>query len=257
MNHSVHQFTMYIDVLARACDIVIALPLHIRGPLQGIFFNDGHNVWDDETATYKRAWRLGEVLDFNQLQIGVVSVSCAPGLARLDEYAPFEDASIVNVRDWIHRPCGGHAKTYVQAMIDCVLPLATQNHTFKPTWMMVGSSMGGMVSLTAMIEHPNVFTHIAGLSNAFWFAQATFLSYVEAAELHEQHHVYLDVGLAESSDPIENEKYLKSNEAIAQALLKKPLGSLTFVRVVKGEHHEASWSQRIGAIVQHMCAREQ
>lgn len=254
MNHTLQQFSLYIESLSRTCDIVIALPTDIRGPLQGIFFNDGHNVWHDEDATYQRAWRLGACVDFNQLQIGVVSVSCAPGVARLDEYAPFEDASLVGVREWLNRPCGGKATTYLRAMVDIVLPLATQQHTFKSTWMMVGSSMGGMISLTAMIEYPTLFTRIAGLSNAFWFAQAAFLRYVEHAHLSGHHHVYLDVGLAESYDKEENDKYLQSNEAIAQVLLQKPLGSLTFVRVVGGEHHEASWSQRIGAILAHMCA---
>ena len=39
------------------------------------------------------------------------------------------------------------------------------------------------------------------------------------------------------------------NVAIAQALLNKPLGSLTFVRIEDGLHHELAWKERIGPIL--------
>jgi predicted alpha/beta superfamily hydrolase len=255
MNHQLFEKVLTSKSLKRNLLVHIALPTRIDGPLQGIFFNDGQNVWDDEQASFGVSWGLKDAIDFNQHQICVVSVSCAPGLDRLDEYSKFVDESIVGKADWIDRACGGKADLYLKEVVEVILPFANTFASLKPSWLMVGSSMGGVISLTAMVEYPHIFTKIAGLSNAFWFAQKQFLDYVTHAELSLNHHVYCDVGTLESGIESENSVYINSNVDVVQALLKKPLGSLTFVRVVDGKHHESDWSKRIGSILVEMLKR--
>lgn len=255
MNHQLFEKVLTSKSLKRNLLVHIALPTRIDGPLQGILFHDGQNVWDDGQASFGVSWGLKDAIDFNEHQICVVSVSCAPGMERLDEYSKFVDETLIGKTEWITRHTGGKADLYLKELVEVILPFSNTFANIKPTWMMVGSSMGGVISLTAMIEYPHVFTKIAGLSNAFWFAQETFLNYVKAAELNLYHHVYLDVGTHESGIQNENSAYIDSNVDIAQALLQKPLGSLSFVRVFEGKHHESDWRKRIGSILIELLKR--
>jgi predicted alpha/beta superfamily hydrolase len=255
MNHQLFEKVLTSKSLKRNMLVHVALPTRIDGPLKGIFFNDGQNIWEDEQASYGTSWGLGEAIDFNAHQICVVSVSCANGMDRLDEYSKFIDSSLVGKTPWITRSCGGKADIYLKEIVDVILPFASTFANLQPTWMMVGSSMGGVISLTAMIEYPHLFTKIAGLSNAFWFAHEEFLNYVKAADLNLHHHIYLDVGTNESGIQDENSAYIDSNVAIAQALLSKPLGSLSFVRIKEGIHHESDWRKRIGSILKNTLER--
>jgi predicted alpha/beta superfamily hydrolase len=249
MNHQLFEKVLTSKALKRNMVVHVALPTRIDGPLKGIFFNDGQNVWDDEQASFGTSWGLEDAIDFNEHQICVVSLSCANGMDRLDEYSKFVDTSLIGKTDWITRSCGGKAEIYLKEVVEVILPFANTFSHIEPTWMMVGSSMGGVISLTAMIEYPEIFTKMAGLSNAFWFAKDEFLNYVKNALLNYHHHVYLDVGTSESGIQSENTAYIDSNVDIAQALLSKPLGSLSFVRIVDGIHHESDWRKRIGSIL--------
>ena len=255
MNHHLFEKVLTSKSLKRNLTIHIALPTRIDGPLQGIFFNDGQNVWEDDQASFGTSWALGEAIDFNEHQICVVSVSCADGMHRLDEYSRFEDDTLIGETEWITRVVGGKADVYLKEVVEVILPFASSFASLKPTWVMVGSSMGGVISLTAMIEYPHLFTKIAGLSNAFWFAKEAFLNYVANATLLPHHHVYLDVGTKESGIQPLSEAYIASNVAVANALLHQPLGSLTFVRVMDGKHNEMDWRQRIGSILKELLNR--
>ena len=254
MNHILSETNLFSSMLNRNMLVHVAVPTRIDGPLQGIFFHDGQNIWHDHQASFGRSWRLADALDFNEHQIMVVSVSCAEGLARLDEYAKFKDASLVGLRDWITRPCGGLADVYLKQVVDVLLPFAATYAPLKDTWIIVGSSMGGMASLTAMIEYPHVFTKMAGLSNAFWFSHDAFLDYVHNASLSTYHHIYLDVGTAESGLQHENAMYMSANDRVVKALVDKPLGSLKYVKVLDGQHNEEAWSQRIGSILKQLLS---
>jgi predicted alpha/beta superfamily hydrolase len=249
MNHQLFEKVLTSKSLKRNLLVHVAVPTRIDGPLKGIFFNDGQNVWNDEQASFNQSWGVGEAIDFNLHQILVVSVSCADGMARLDEYSKFVDTSVVGQTDWITRPVGGKADLYLKEIVEVILPFAQSFATTEPSWVMVGSSMGGVISLTAMIDYPHIFTKIAGLSNAFWFAKDEFLDYVNNAQFSLNQHIYLDVGTKESGIQELNETYIESNVAVAQVLLNKPLGSLTFVRIEGGLHNELAWKQRIGAIL--------
>lgn len=249
MNHQLFEKVLTSKALKRNLLVHVAVPTRIDGPLKGIFFNDGQNVWNDDQASFNQSWGVGEAIDFNLHQILVVSVSCADGMVRLDEYSKFVDTNVVGQTDWITRHVGGKADLYLKEVVEVILPFAQSFASTLPTWMMVGSSMGGVISLTAMIEYPQIFTKIAGLSNAFWFAKDEFLEYVNNAQFSLNQHVYLDVGTKESGIQKESETYINSNVAVAQVLLNKSLGSLTFVRVEDGLHNELAWKERIGAIL--------
>ncbi|MBS3991177.1 MAG: hypothetical protein KGZ51_03825 [Erysipelothrix sp.] len=255
MNHQLFERILTSKALKRNMLVHVAVPTRIDGPLKGIFFNDGQNVWNDDQASFNQSWGVGEAIDFNLHQILVVSVSCADGMDRLDEYSKFVDKSGEFPVDWITRDVGGKADLYLQEVVEVILPFAQSFANCKPEWMMLGSSMGGVISLTAMIEYPHIFKKIAGLSNAFWFAKEEFLDYVKDATFSLDQHVYLDVGTKESGIQKENQIYVDCNVDVAQVLLDKPLGSLTFVRVEDGEHNELAWKERIGGILHQLLSK--
>jgi predicted alpha/beta superfamily hydrolase len=113
---------------------------------------------------------------------------------------------------------------------------------------MAGSSMGGLISMVAMCRYPKVFTKIACISNALWFAPNPMAQLIEVSEVNGN-SVYMDIGLKESDKPQENDAYIESNRAIASIWAKKGLRRFTYCEIEDGIHSESAWSLRIGKIL--------
>ena len=137
----------------------------LRYPVLYMF--DGHNVFFDEDATYGKSWGLGEYLDATETQIIVAAVECNhhPDNGRLSEYSPFtfrtpQFKKVVGrgklTMDWM--------TTAFKAEIDREFPtLPERENTF-----IAGSSMGGLMSLYALLEYNHIFSRAAALSPSLW-----------------------------------------------------------------------------------------
>jgi hypothetical protein len=60
------------------------------------------------------AWRIGEYIEKEKLDVIVVGIDCNEGLKRLDEYGPWKSTELADVfsedRTWI----GGEGKGYIE-----------------------------------------------------------------------------------------------------------------------------------------------
>ena len=132
-----------------------------------LYMFDGHNVFFDEDATYGKSWGLAEYLDYTDTQIIVAAVECnhSPDHGRLKEYSPFSfsDPSYGRIK--------GLGKKTMEWMV----------HTFKAdidkrfrtmpereSTYIAGSSMGGLMSLYAVMEYNQYFSRAAALSPSIW-----------------------------------------------------------------------------------------
>ena len=133
-----------------------------------LYMFDGHNVFFDEDATYGKSWGLEEYLVFSEAPIIVAAVECshAADYGRLKEYCPFRRCEM----DGVGRLCGKGKETmdwFVKVFkkyVDNHFPtLPDREHTF-----IAGSSMGGLMSLYAVMEYNHVFSRAAALSPRHW-----------------------------------------------------------------------------------------
>ena len=210
----------------------------LRYPVLYMF--DGHNVFFDEDATYGKSWGLGEYLDATETQIIVAAVECNhhPDNGRLSEYSPFtfrapQFKKVVGrgklTMDWL-------TGTFKEE-IDREFPtLPERENTF-----IAGSSMGGLMSLYALLEYNHIFSRAAALSPSLWVAGGKVESMIRASRPAADTVLYMDYGSRE----LGNHSGMLRQLGRTAALLTEKRLLLDFRIIPDGEHCEASWERQI------------
>ena len=210
----------------------------VRYPVLYMF--DGHNVFDDEDATYGKSWGLGSYLDEHEVPLVVVGVACNhnPQGARLSEYAPysFQAPGLGRVTGRGQETMRWFIKT-LKPMIDHQYPVRRdRNHT----WV-AGSSMGGLMSLYAVLEYNHVFSRAAALSPSIWFAAKKMDDLIRRSKVRPDTVIYMDYGQRE----MKNRANMMGRFTRVATLLTEKGALLTSRIVPGGEHNEASWEKQI------------
>jgi predicted alpha/beta superfamily hydrolase len=122
-------------------------------------------------------------------------------------------------------------------MIDERYPTLTDRaHTF-----IAGSSMGGLMSLYAVIKYNDVFSRAACLSPSLWTAPWRVNDLVQRAKLIPDTVIYMDYGSREMG----NRKAMRKLFASVTARLMEKKVWLTSRIVPNGDHCEACWEEQI------------
>ena len=150
--------------LGRSAEIVVYLPpsLGPDGPgwtdgrrYPTVYFNDGQNVFDDRTANHGE-WRADETLEMLAAEgIEAIAVAIPNSSARLDEYSPWRGPNPHGTGE-----VGGRADLYLEWLVGSVMPLVDRSFptsTEREATGIIGSSMGGLISLYAFFRHGDVF----------------------------------------------------------------------------------------------------
>ncbi len=201
---------------------------------------DGHNLFYDEDATYGKSWGLGQYLDASGTEVIVAAIECnhSPDHGRLREYSPYdfyeEEIGLIEgcgeiTMDWMINVFKPYIDKHFRTIPD-------REHTF-----IGGSSMGGLMSIFAVLHYNDVFSRAAALSPSLWLDPAKAEEMIRVANPAPDTVIYLDCGSAEIGNRIEQKTAFGE---MALLLLKK--GILLNARLVPdGEHSEASWEEQI------------
>ena len=209
-----------------------------RFPVMYMF--DGHNVFFDKDATYGKSWGLGEYLDKHKTPLIVAAVECnhSPDHGRLSEYSPFtfQNEKLGSIT--------GRGETYMRWLTETFKPLIDKRYPTLPDrehTFIAGSSMGGLMSLYAVMQYNHIFSRAAALSPSIWFAEKDLDRMLTNGKIATDTVVYMDYGSRELS--------FHSNMAhqfshVASLLLGRNV--MLNCRIVPGGNHcEASWEQQI------------
>ena len=206
-----------------------------------LYMHDGQNIFDAVTS-YSGEWQVDETMEALSAEgIEAIVVGIAnSGSGRAVDYS----AHVHSVYG------GGGADAYIDFLARKVKPLVDGAFRTLPdrehTGLM-GSSMGGSVSLYALLTRPDVFGFAGVMSPAFWWSEGTFLPFVEATPFVGG-RIYMDVGDKENPEvPGRREAYV--NDAIRVHALLHAKGytpeDLYFMVEPGGEHREADWARRL------------
>ena len=109
-----------------------------------------------------------------------------------------------------------------------------------------GSSMGGLMSLYAILAHNDVFSRAAALSPSIWANKKEISNLIRTSQLNENTVIYMDYGSEEFSNH-KGMQQLFTNTV--NALLKK--GVFLTSRVVPyGNHSEACWEKQLSIVIE-------
>ena len=228
-------------------DVDVYLPLSYatgRRRYPVVYMHDGQNLSDPTTA-FAGTWQLDATLD-DLARRGVEAVVVGVhnmGEKRLGEYSPFPDRKLG----------GGNADKYLAFLTDTLKPRI--DRLFRTArgaqrTATVGSSMGGLFSVYALLRRPDVFALGGIMSPALWFGRSGLFDFVESAR-HPRGRVYLDVGTAEGAATLRDARTLK---AMLEQKGAREGESLLYVEDRGGRHEEAAWGRRLPGALEFLLA---
>lgn len=248
----------YSPQLSNTRDILVWLPPGYhenekRFPV--IYMHDGQNLFDEKTS-YVGEWEVDETmieLSKEGLEAIVVGIPNS-GERRFFEYNPYE-----SMLEDDHR---GQGQEYLRFIIDTLKPRIDRDfHTLPESAAtgIAGSSMGGLISLYALLAYPEVFGFCGCLSTAFWFGNFGLHQTIRTRS-RGIGKIYLDVGGREGEtfgdlpepwrsivrDP--DEAYVQGVRSLRDLLLDQGYEagrSLMYVEEPEGIHRESAWARRL------------
>jgi predicted alpha/beta superfamily hydrolase len=227
---------VYSPELDNERDLLVSLPggYSSRDRLYPvIYMHDGQNLFDPATS-FSGSWNVdvsmaeASLEGLDAIVVGIPNM----GKERLAEYSPFE-----------HELGEGRGEAYLKFLIDTVKPLIDGRYLTAPDREhtgIVGSSMGGLISLYAFFRHPEVFGFAGVMSPSLWITEAATFSFVEQAPFSPG-KFYLDVGDREGAHHVA--KALRLKHLLEEKGYREGR-DLMWVEEEIGGHHEVAWARR-------------
>lgn len=239
-----------------------------------LYMHDGQNLFDTSTAMGGQTWGVAEHLARLQ-QAGKVRKTIVVGVAnsplRWREYAPAAAINTLSpaLREVISRASGEGlaeplADQYLQFLVAELKPFIDTNfrtRTGRLETFIMGSSMGGLVSLYALTSYPDVFGG-AGCVSTHWpvstnpailsipgdlRAAEIATSYFSWLQKHlpeaGQHKVYFDHGTI-NLDALYAPLQMRVDGLMTQKGYRLNENWMTQV-YVGGDHNEKAWRERL------------
>lgn len=211
---------------------------HTRYPV--LYLLDGQEAFLQQDARFGSCFHLDTLLDANQVPLIVVAVACNAdvGGARLDEYSPF---------DFCHKVFGDHIGKGKQTMdwyVQTLKPQIDSQYRTLPdrahTYIM-GCSMGGLMSLYAVLAYNDVFHGAAALSPSLWVAPGPMRTLIRTAHIAPDTILYMDCGQIEMKQQRSLEQLFPD---FSKALENR--GVLLTQRIIPGgQHRSESWKRQL------------
>lgn len=214
-----------------------------------LYMYDGHNLFNDEDATYGASWRMKEYLDYINGQIIIVGIECNhEGNERLNEFSPYD----------IEHLHFGHIEGKGEPLMDWVVhefkPMIDYKYRTKPEREFTGiggSSMGGLMAIYSVAKYNAYFSKAACLSSAISFCFRDILKTVEESSIDPNTKVYLDWGSNESRNKQALTYATSRNLEVAH--LFDIQGASVYPRIIiGGEHNEQTWEKQVPTFMNYL-----
>jgi predicted alpha/beta superfamily hydrolase len=206
-----------------------------------LYMHDGNNLFDPRAAFGGQDWGVNETAEW-MIRAGLLAPMIIVGAAnspdRLSEYT------------WhaCPRHGGGGGEAYGRFLREELKPAIDAHYRTVPAreaTAVMGSSLGGLLSLYLGLHHADVFGVIGAMSPSLWWADRRVLG--DMAGLDPTLRMWLDMGTAEGASPEESARYLADARALRDQLVSRgfALGqNLTCWEVEGASHSEAAWGSR-------------
>lgn len=208
-----------------------------RYPVMYMF--DGHNLFFDEDATFGKSWGLADYLDEEKIPIIIAAAECNHnGNARLSEYSPFDFT-------FKGEKIKGRGKKYMDWLVKDFKPYIDENYktlSAREHTAIGGSSMGGLMTVYALLKYGKYFSRGAALSPSLWLNGGDSVKkLLTESRLRKNTYIYMDYGSREFANHFSQQAAFGG---AVSALIEK--GAIATARVVDGgTHSEASWQRQI------------
>lgn len=227
--------------IARRRPLVLLPPSYRSGgrSYPVLYMQDGNNLFD-EPVSHSGEWRVDEtmaMLAAEGIEAIIVGIPNA-GDDRAAEYGPWEG------------PFGsGIGDDYLRFVIDVVkshVDSTLRTVPGKAGTGIMGSSLGGFISLYGLFAHPDTFGFAGAMSPALWWS-TRFIPWLEEAPFVDG-RIYIDVGTREiEKDSAKSAGYVRGYESAVAVLRNKGYDETAMLAVVEegATHRESAWARRL------------
>ena len=207
-----------------------------------LYFHDGQNVFDERTS-FVGEWHVDETLEqlagegFEAIAVAVPN----DGDARMDEYNPWRERNPWNPA---RGEMGGKGDAYLEWLVGTVKPLIDRSfptRSEREATGVVGSSMGGLISLYALVAYPAVFGLAGVMSPSLRWNDYGMIRLVEEAPLPPS-RIHLDMGGREWRGMLRDARRLR--EALVMRGWREG-HDLHYVEERHAAHRESAWARRL------------
>src|SRR5258706_7967122 len=190
-----------------------------------LYMHDGQNVFDDATS-FAGEWGVDECIDSMKKKCIVVAVDNG-GNKRISEYCPYD----------MERFGKGEGDQYVEFLATTLKSYIDKNYRTlknKENTFIAGSSMGGIISMYAVLKYPGVFGGAGAFSPAFWVGPKIFDD-IKTKGKQVKARIYFYAGKQEG------ETMLPDTQKAFDLMKQVSKSKMTTVIRDDGKHNEARW----------------
>jgi predicted alpha/beta superfamily hydrolase len=250
-------------VLPRTVDVWLPNNYNNQKKYPVLYMHDGQMLFDSTTTWNKQEWQVDETLTqlfaSNSIKECIVVAIWNTGKYRHADYFPTKvvEALPTGLKDSIiQEELQGktNADNYLKFLVKELKPFVDKQYSTLITaenTIIAGSSMGGLISMYAICEYPNVFGKAACLST-HWIGSlkrlnATignqFIQYLQAnAPSPANHQLYFDYGM-QGLDALYKTYQTKATQVLQTAGYNNK--NLLVKEFPAHNHDEKSWSERL------------
>ena len=250
----------YVD--PRNIDVWLPANYNPKKRYNVLYMHDGQMLYDASTTWNKKAWHVDQAVTklVNNGQLPDTIIVGVWNIAPLRHSEYFPEKAL----QWIAEPTRGRliekglqgkarADNYLRFLVEELKPAIDRQFSTLPDrdhTMIMGSSMGGLISIYAISEYPEVFggaaclsTHWPGTFEANASVPLAFFNYLQLHLPDPAHHrIYMDRGTA-TLDAL----YAVPQPFVDLIVREKGYDDKHFIsRVFEGaKHDESDWSIRL------------
>jgi len=223
----------FIPQLNRTRRVWIYLPSDYSGSKKNypvLYMHDGQNVFDDLTS-FAGEWNVDETLDSigkHSEEMIVIAIDHG-GSKRINEYCPYD----------MEKFGEGEGDKYVDFLVKTLKPFIDKNYRTlknKQNTFIAGSSMGGLISMYAILKYPRVFGGAGIFSPSFSIGPKIYDD-IAAKGARVNSKIYFYCGAEEG------ETMVPDTERAFSEMRKVSKSKMVCIVRQDGKHSESVWKE--------------